>query len=90
MRDGTDYETQLGRYLRECRISQQWLADQIGGSASRISRWCNGAQPMPLEVRDRIMEALECEADRLIALLRVPLELLDDQDEPRYKRTGVR
>lgn len=51
-------ETRLGRYLRETGTRQSWLAERMGISLSKVSRWCNeGRAISPADAR-RVLEIL--------------------------------
>ncbi|MVP00392.1 helix-turn-helix domain-containing protein [Paenibacillus lutrae] len=55
----------IPRLLREIGKNQQWLAEQTGYSAQRISDYCNLRYIMGMEVAKSISHIIGCTIDDL-------------------------
>lgn len=75
--DGPRELTEFGQFVKDHHINARWLAEQLGVSPSRVSRWCWGLTGMSQAMRAEIMEVLRQRARDQ----EPPDGLLDDQPE---------
>jgi transcriptional regulator with XRE-family HTH domain len=56
----------LGEKLAELRLSQSWLAGQLGVSENTVSNWINGRRQISWKYLYQIADLLKCDVRELI------------------------